>query len=116
MTSFKSFFLEYFKGNPILRVEPNRKNPNRVITGKTKTATTLKKEEDYKDSLVKDVALGRVNNVIVPYNRLMLLLKKYDIRPEPGVKVLGNSKVQVKITLEKNGRLQGKLSRRENGV
>jgi hypothetical protein len=46
----------------------------------------------------------------------MLLLKKYDIRPEPGVKVLGNSKVQVKITLEKNGRLQGKLSRRENGV
>lgn len=113
MISFKEFLLEYFKGNPILNPRfTNGKDPNRAFSGKRKHITSIKKEYEYKDPLVKTVALGQANNLIVPYNRLLKILSLYKITPELGIKTLGNSKVQVQLYLDKQNNLTGKLQKR----
>jgi len=117
MTSFKRFFLEYYKGDPILNPKMvNGKDPNRALTGQRKHVTSVKKEEEYADPLVKSVALGHANEQLVPYNRLMKILSIYKIDPETGIKTLGNSKVEVVLDYGSDGKLMGKLRRRAKNV
>ena len=117
MTSFKTFFLEYYKGNPILNPKMvNGKDPNRALTGQRKHITSIRKEEEYADPLVKSVALGHANEQLVPYKRLMKILSIYKIDPQTGVKTLGNSKVEVVLDYGSDGRLMGKLRKRVKNV
>lgn len=112
MRSFRHFFLEYYKGNAILNPKQRKgKDPNRAHM--RKHANTIRKEDDYADPLVKSVARGSANGVIVPYDRLMKILKIYNIAPEPGTKILGNSKVSVVISMNSDNKLVGKLERRK---
>lgn len=92
-----------------MRIMPNRKNPERVAMGLTKNANTIAQDEKYADPLVQGVALGRSNNLFVPKRRLAVILKKYKVDHEPGIKTLGNSKVEVEI----DNNLNGKLRRRK---
>lgn len=117
MTSFKRFFLEYYKGNPILNPKMVKgKDPNRALTNQRKHITSVRKEEEYADPLVKSVALGHANDQLVPYKRLMKILSIYKVNPESGVKTLGNSKVEVVLDYGNDGRLMGKLRKRAKNV
>lgn len=94
----------------------NGKDPNRALTSDRKHVTSVRKEEEYADPLVKSVALGHASDQLVPYERLMKILSIYKVDPEAGVKVLGNSKVEVVLDYNSEGTLTGKLRRRSKNV
>jgi hypothetical protein len=88
--TFKQFFLEYFKGDPILNPRmQNGKDPNRIHMRKHMNTKPMEYSNMHPD--VENVAKGRANNVMVQGARLQNLLQMYNLTFSPGTKGLGRT-------------------------
>jgi hypothetical protein len=88
--TFEQFFLEYFKGDPIMNPRmTNGKDPNRILS--RKHANTKPKVHTNMSPEVEQVARGQANNVVFRGARLQNLLTMYNMTFSPGTKGLGRT-------------------------
>lgn len=114
MLAFKNFFLEYYKGNPIT-------NPNTGLSSKRAHidpsarihGNIVKKEFKHKHPVVDSICSGKSNNVQIAGQPLIHILALYDTQFEPGVKILGNSDVEVEMYEDEEGQQRGILRNRK---
>lgn len=112
MVNFKTYILEYFKGNPITNPKMrNTKDPNRAHLRKNVAQHTI--NHQHKHPLVASVVDGKANNVSVAGTPLLNLLNTYNTQFEPGVKTLGNSNVEIEMNQDEKGNRYG-IVRRKN--
>jgi len=90
MTTFEQFFLEYYKGDPILNPKfQNGKDVNRINSRKNMNTKPL--EYSHMSPDVEAVAKGRSKGKVLMGAQLQNLLKQYNITFEPGTKGLGRT-------------------------
>lgn len=88
--TYKDFFLEYYKGNPILNPRfTNGKDVNRIASRKNMNTKPEVYTNMHPD--VDAAAKGRVDNKQIKGIRLQQLLKMYNIEATPGTKGLGRT-------------------------
>ncbi len=109
-------FLEYFKGDPILN--PKMRNGKDIFKNPLdrKHSNVFRKEYKHKHHVVHNIATGKSNNIFMRGMPLDALLTTYNTEFTPGVKTLGNSKVEVEMYEDEEGVHCGILRRRTNGV
>lgn len=115
MLAFKKFFLEYYKGDPIT-------NPNAGLSGKRAHVdpstrvhgNIVRKEFKHKHPVVDSICSGKANNIQMAGQPLLHVLSLYDTQFTPGVKVLGNSDVEVEMYEDEEGQ-KGILRNRKKG-
>jgi hypothetical protein len=112
MVNFKTYILEYFKGNPITNPKmSNTKDPNRAHLRKNVAQKVV--NHQHKHSLVASVADGKANNVSVAGMPLINLLNTYDTLFEPGIKTLANSNVEIEMNQDEKGNKYGIVRRKK---
>jgi hypothetical protein len=107
----KTFF-EYFKGNKMLNLNfINGKNRN-IDPFERKHSNVLPKTYKHKLSVVDRITNGKSNNVLIKGNNLQKVLDAYSLDFEQGIKTLGNSKVSIKMFIDKENNKCGILTRK----
>ena len=128
MVSFKEYILEYASKQQNLYFGPtklkaktkigfNGKDPDNVY--KRKHANTQAKEFQHKNPIIHSISKGIANNIALRGKRLLGLLTMYGIDFKPGdTKVIGNSNVEVDMSIDPNGHQVGIFKNRDknNGM
>lgn len=118
MVSFKEYMLEYTKTKEgtLFSASKIRTGLNGKLfdtAGTRKHQNTVKKTYKHKDSDVDALTSGNGMSSSIGGQRLTNLLQKYNINFEPNTtKVLGNSKTQIKMYLDKNNNQLAIIQRR----
>ena len=123
MINFKDYLVEYATkqnsqlfGIAKLRAGINGKLLDDPYDRKHKN--TFKKEYIHKHPISDNISRDLSNNVQLVGSPLQSILALYNTQFEPGVKTLGNSDVEVEMSIDKDGQQRGVLRNRKknNGL
>ena len=122
MVTFKKYLIEYatkqnsqFFGISKLRAGNNGKLLDNPL-GRD-NANSFKKKYHHKHPVIDSICTGKSNNVQLAGKPLISILTLYSTQFEPGVKILGNSDVEVEMYEDEEGLQRGILrNRKKNNV
>lgn len=122
MVTFKEFLAEYaskenakFFGITNLKAGNNGKSFDSL---NRKHSNLYPKHHKHKHPVIDRICQGKANNVLMVGAPLLHLLGLYDVHFTPGVKILGNSAVEVEMIEDEEGTQRGILRSRkkQNGL